>query len=98
MAQTLSPDAVLRASNGVMACELGEGLALLHHDSGTFFMLDEVGAFIWNMLERPATTDQITAALDGAFEVSPDDAGRDVAVFVHQMIEASLLCADRARP
>lgn len=80
-----------------MTCELGDGLALLHHDTGTFFVLDEVGAFIWKRLARPATADELTGAVMDAFEAPPDKVGIDVRNFIQSMVDAQLCTLEDVR-
>ena len=81
----------LRATAGVMACELGDGLALLHHASGTFFVLDEVGSFIWRRLANPVTAEDLAEAVKEAYDAAPDQVDRDVRDFVESMVVADLI-------
>jgi hypothetical protein len=77
-----------------MACELGEGLAILHQASGTFYILGEVETFIWNRLSRPATSGEVETAISEIFDAPPDQIERDVRTFLQSMIVADLLEAD----
>lgn len=97
MDQPIPVGAELRIADGVMACELGDGLALLHHDSGTFFTLDDVGSFIWTRLSAPATIGQITDAVTQRFDAQPQQIDGDVRAFVASMVEACLLQVDTVR-
>ena len=73
-----------------MACELGDGLALLDHDSGQFFILDEVGSFIWKLLSAPATADELAEAVKRTFDAAPEAVDEDIRDFVRDMIDARL--------
>lgn len=73
-----------------MACELGDGLALLHHASGKFFVLDEVGSFIWKLLAVPVTADEVADAVKRAYDAAPEDVDRDIRDFVQSMVDTRL--------
>lgn len=91
MDSRLSDKISLRAADGVMACAFGEGLALLHHDSGSFFILDEVGSFIWERLACPVTADAIAGAVKAEYDAAPDQVDCDVRSFVQEMLDAKLI-------
>lgn len=85
--------ALIRANEGVMACELGDGLALLDQTAGTFFTLDEVGAFIWQRLQDPATVVDVATAVAAEFDAPEKVIERDVDSFVKDLLSARLLVA-----
>ena len=74
-----------------MACPFGEGFAVLNHDSGTFFVLDEVAAFLWNELASPTTPERLSAAVGAAYDAAPDQIEGDVRNFLESMIESRLI-------
>jgi len=84
-------DSLLRAAPGVMACEFGDGLAILHHDSGTFFVLDEVAAYIWELLAEPASERGVAAAVEREYDAPSTQVEHDVREFVSAMIDARLI-------
>lgn len=90
----MSANVLLRSADGVMACELGEGLALLHQASGTFYILGEIEAFIWNRLSTAATQDEVVGAVRETYDGAPDDIERDVGQFLREMLDGELLEAD----
>jgi hypothetical protein len=79
-----------------MACELDQGLALLHKASGTFYVLGELESFIWEMLSSPATSREVAAAVSDAYDAPYDQVERDVRNFLQSMIDADLLELDAA--
>ena len=84
----------LRVADGVMACELGDGLALLHQASGTFYVLGELESFIWKRSAAPVTPVEIANAVMSAYEAPPAEVDRDVSRFVKSMIDAGLFEID----
>lgn len=91
MSPPVVSDSLLRAAPGVMACEFGDGLAILHHDSGTFFVLDEVAAYIWELLAEPASERVVAAAVEREYDANSSQIERDVRAFVSAMIDARLI-------
>lgn len=81
----------VKAATGVMACELGEGMALLHHGSGTFFILDEIGSLLWKRIATPTMTTELASTVLDAYEVERDEVERDVARLIADMIDAQLV-------
>lgn len=49
------------------------------------YVLNEVGGHIWGLLDGVRTGEEIAAAVAAEFEVSLEEAGRDVAVFLDQL-------------
>lgn len=74
-----------------MACELGDGLALLHEASGTFYILGDVESFIWRKLASPVTGEAVVEALKDTYDSAPEAIDRDVRAFLGSMMDADLL-------
>ncbi len=53
--------------------------------------LNETGAFIWNVLQKPCTVEDVVKAMLGEYDVSVDVVAADVAAFVTAMREKGLL-------
>lgn len=81
----------MRAVTDVMACEFGDGLAVLHHASGEFFVLDEVGSYIFKLLERPHTPGEIAIEVGRSYAAGGDVIGRDVSSFLQTMVDSRLI-------
>lgn len=56
-------------------------------DLDYIYVLSEVGAFIWGLMDGDHTTDQIIEEIMGCFEVSQDVASRDLKSFLDQLTE-----------
>jgi hypothetical protein len=55
------------------------------------FVLEGIGDFVWELLDGPRTVEQITHAVAGEFEVTPQTAAEDTAALLRQMREAGLV-------
>ena len=80
-------------SEDVVAREVAGETVLLNLASGTYFGLNEVGGRIWQWLDEQegCSLDDISARLVKEFEVSQDDAQRDVLTLTAELAEHGLL-------
>jgi hypothetical protein len=76
------PDVIFRA--------LGAEAIVLNLDGGLYFGLDEVGCRIWSLVES-LDLEGASQALAGEYEVTIDDARRDVVAFVQSLIDRGLV-------
>jgi hypothetical protein len=66
-------------------------VVLLDFGRGEYFALDEVGAFVWRMLENGMPLRQIAEAVTAQWDVSLEQATRDVIELVEQLARESLV-------
>ena len=55
------------------------------YDSNGLFVLNELGAFIWDLLPNVDTQEEICQAILKEYEVSEEEARKDVAEFMNQL-------------
>ncbi len=61
------------------------------YDSNGLFVLNELGTFIWEILPKMETEAEICEAILAEYEVSPEEATRDVVEFVQTLKELGVL-------
>ena len=61
------------------------------YDSNGLFVLNELGAFIWELLPRVESEAEICEAILAEYEVSPEEAARDVADFLKKLKEMEMI-------
>ena len=83
--------AVITAEKDVVSCELGDGSALLDMRSGTYFSVNAVGAYVWELLDSPRTFSDLRDAIVERYDVAPDRCEQDLAVLCDQLAEAELV-------
>lgn len=91
MNQSFGPETRVRIAPSVYARAFGEELVLLEFGKGEYFGLDAVGAEVWRGLERGETLGQISDAIVDRWEVSREDALRDIEELVTHMCNQSLV-------
>lgn len=55
------------------------------------FVVNEVGSWLWDRLERPMGLDEIVTGLVAEFEVDAERARKDAIEFIRQSVEAGLI-------
>jgi hypothetical protein len=60
-------------------------------DTGKYFVLQEVAAFIWERLAEPATAAELCEALRQHYEVTPERCQADVLPFLQNAHDKGLL-------
>jgi hypothetical protein len=78
------------ASERAVATDLGEGLALLNLETNEYFSLNEVGAFVWEVLKRPSPRGEIIRAVVEAYEVAPETCAADIDLLLEELRDAAL--------
>jgi len=58
---------------------------LIHLDNGRVIVVNEVGLFIVQQLDTPITQKELTAAIIGEFNISADQADRDLEKFLAEL-------------
>jgi Coenzyme PQQ synthesis protein D (PqqD) len=65
-------------------------------DLDAIFTLNEVGAHIWTLLDKPTQVDAIVADVVRTFDVTPDVAERDTLEFLDKLADAGLIAPLRS--
>jgi hypothetical protein len=61
------------------------------YDANGLFVLNELAAFIWNLLPNVDTEEEICEAVLAEYDVSAETAAQDVAEFLNQLREMHIL-------
>jgi len=89
----LGLDSVIVAGAGHVSCALGSEIAILDPKSGTYYGLDEIGAAIWNMLEKPIKVGAVRDALLERYEVESARCESDLLNLLAELDSRGLICA-----
>ena len=55
MSTSLTSVSHVVAAEEVVFCDLGEGVALLHLGTGTYYTLNDTGSLVWEFIQAPKT-------------------------------------------
>jgi hypothetical protein len=90
MDPSVAPPDRPRRSAAARAARAGDELVLLHLERGTYYTLNETGAFVWERLDGAKTLDEICAAMVERFEVDSAGASRDLTELVDELVAEGL--------
>lgn len=78
------------ATGDAVACEFGNGLALLHLKSNIYYSLNGVGAYIWELIQEPRPILDVRSAVCMRYDVDAERCKADVEGLLKGLIEAGL--------
>jgi hypothetical protein len=78
----------------VVARQLGDDCIVLDMATGTYFGLDAVGSRVWQLLTESSSIEQISERLVCEFDVTPQQAGADLARLLDELTANGLLTVE----
>ena len=81
----------IKAAQDLTFADLDGEAVLLDLKSGQYYGLNEVGTYIWSLIDAPRTVADIVAAMAEEFDVSREQLNLDVMNFLQQMEEQKLI-------
>lgn len=93
-----TPDTVVVAAAGPVACEVDGAYVILEPAAGRYFGTEKVGASIWRMLEAPVSVATICRRVVEQYDVQPGRCEADVRAYLATLHAQGLLeiCAGPA--
>lgn len=79
-----------------VSTELGEESVILHLSSGTYFGLNETGAFVWQLIQTPRSLADICAAVAAEYDIDAQACRADICELLEGFAEARLLAGEAA--
>ncbi|MBZ9773670.1 PqqD family protein [Mesorhizobium sp. CO1-1-8] len=80
----------MSATKDAVACEFGDGLALLNLKSNVYYSLNGVGAFIWDLIQEPRSIGDIRSAVLARYNVDPARCQADVDALLKGLVDNGL--------
>lgn len=88
---TIDKDTILAINENCPVREVGPGLVIMAPAGTATHSLDEVGAFIWRLIDGRRSFGQVVDELVATYDVEPVRAVADVQDFVTQLLDADLV-------
>lgn len=76
---------ILQRTGDLVSAPMGEELAMMDMQSGTYYVLDEVAAYIWERLAAPTPVGELLATLQSRYAVSAAQCEADVVNFLQRL-------------
>ena len=88
---TISIEIVVSATEGQVHSKLGGQMAILNLKNGMYYGLDEIGARIWSMIQKPTTVSSIRDVLLEEYDVEPEQCAIDLLDLVEELAAEGLV-------
>jgi hypothetical protein len=98
MKSTVSESSIVVAAEDQVSSDLGGEVAILDLKAGVYYGLDEVGARIWSLIEKPRRVGEIRDVLVDEYDVAPDRCERDLLALLQKLADAELIEVDDGAP
>jgi hypothetical protein len=81
-----------RKADVVARSVAGENILIpVHGCTTSVYTLNVAGCRLWDLLEQARTEEELADALAGKYRLAPEDARRDVAVFLGDLLRMGLV-------
>ena len=84
-------DSVVVAVTDQISCDLSGEAAILDLDSGVYYGLNSVGAFIWSQIQEPKTISAVRDALLDEYDVDPTRCEHDIFSLLTELADRKLI-------
>src|SRR5690349_18519599 len=88
---TVTLDTRVVASSGQVSTELGHETVILGGSKGMYFGLNEVGARVWALVEKPTDVRTIVATIVGEYDAPEADVTADVLQLINDFVAHGLV-------
>lgn len=90
----ISEQTTIVASDSVSVTEVKGELVLLDLDSGHYYGLNKVGAFVWNLvMQQPRTVGALHQAMMEKYDVPADVCLRDLKALLQKLLDTGVVRA-----
>jgi hypothetical protein len=89
--QPIGMASIIVAGQDNLCCDLAEGAVILNLNSGTYYGLNEVGTFVWKLIQEPRPVAEICEAVVSEYEVSPEQCESDLVRLFEEMAGQGLI-------
>lgn len=80
-----------KTSTKYLYSEIDSEAVILDVNSGTYFGLNEVSKSVWQILQTPSSSKQVIEKILAEYEVSEEEATRDVEGLLKEMLGSGLV-------
>src|SRR5437660_7948571 len=89
--EAIHDETVVMAVKNQVSSILGQEAVILHLGKGEYYGLNEVGAVIWELLQKPISAGKIAGELTRRFEVTSKQSRSDVFQLLNRLRDANLI-------
>jgi hypothetical protein len=83
--QPILLNSMIVANREQISTNLGDEVVILHLDAGSYYGLDQVGVFVWNLIQEPRKVSDIRDAIFEEYEVELEDCECDLLALLAEL-------------
>jgi coenzyme PQQ synthesis protein D (PqqD) len=91
MSETISKTSTITAAPGQVSSTVEGEAVILNMETGVYYGLNPVGAWVWDAVQTPRTVSSLIDGLIAEFEVEADQAQQDLTALLEDLAAASLV-------
>jgi hypothetical protein len=84
------------ASPRLLSSEVQGESILLHLDQGQYYGLNKVASYVWQLLQKGATIEELVCSTTARFDVAPQDCERDIRQLLCDLQQHRLISVETA--
>ncbi len=85
---------LVRKQGDWLAAKVGDELVMMSAQKGNYIGLSEVGARIWELIDRPQELDSVCAHLQREYDVPPETCRAEVETFLTELVRHGAIALD----
>jgi len=87
----ITPDSIVRQSEGQISTEIDGEVILLDIEKGSYFGMNPVLSRIWKLIEQPTSVNGLCAQLMEEYDVSQEECQNDILESFEQLQKQNLI-------
>ena len=87
----LTPESIVVAAPHQVSCQMDDEAALLNLETGVYYGLDAMGAYLWALLREPVSVQALQERVQSEFAADRAVVATDIADFLEEMLAAGLI-------
>ena len=91
MIHKLSDLSVISVTKEVVHCDVEDEVVILGLKDGVYYGLNPVGAFIWNLIQKPKTVAELRDAVLEEYDVSEEVCNSDLQELITELSDKGLV-------
>lgn len=91
MSTSLSANSIVVASRNQVSCDLKGEATVLNLKNSVYYGLESVGAFVWNLVQRPRSVAELRDALLQEYDVEPGRCESDLLALLEKLLAEGLI-------
>ena len=89
--QAIPLDSIAVANGELVSANLNGEIVILGFISESYYSLDQVGGFVWELLQEPRKVSEIRDAIFGEYDVEPEQVEEDLIALLMDLAEKHLI-------